>query len=34
VRIGMTSLTLRNQCVEDVIKVARAAGVEGIEWGV
>jgi len=33
-RIGMTSLTLRNECVESVLKYAKAAGIEGIEWGV
>ena len=33
-KIGMTSLTLRSECVENVIKYAKVAGIEGIEWGV
>jgi len=33
-KIGMTSLTLRNECVADVIRYAKEAGLEGIEWGV
>lgn len=30
----MTSLTLRNESVENVIKYAKEAGLSGIEWGV
>ena len=30
----MTSLTLRNECVENVIKYVKEAGLAGIEWGV
>lgn len=33
-KIGMTSLTLRNESVENVIKYACLAGLSGIEWGV
>ena len=33
-KIGMTSLTLRNETVENVIKYAKEAGLSGIEWGV
>jgi len=33
-KIGMTSLTLRNEIVENVIKYAKEAGLSGIEWGV
>lgn len=33
-KIGMTSLTLRNECVENVIEYACEAGISGIEWGV
>ena len=33
-KIGMTSLTFRNESVENVIKYACSAGVSGIEWGV
>ncbi len=33
-KIGMTSLTLRNESVENVIKYVSAAGLSGIEWGV
>lgn len=32
--IGMTSLTLRNENAENVIKYAKEAGLSGIEWGV
>ena len=33
-KIGMTSLTLRKESVENVIKYASGAGLSGIEWGV
>ena len=33
-KIGMTSLTLRNESISDVVKSAKEAGIEGIEWGV
>lgn len=33
-KIGMTSLTLRNENVENVIKYAKEAELSGIEWGV
>lgn len=33
-KIGMTSLTLRNESIENVIKYAKEAGIDGIEWGV
>ena len=33
-KIGMTSLTLREETVENVIKYAKEAGIQGIEWGV
>jgi len=33
-KIGMTSLTLREEPVENVIKYAKEAGISGIEWGV
>jgi len=33
-KLGMTSLTLRNENVENVIKYAKIAGLDGIEWGV
>ncbi len=33
-KIGMTSLTLREEPVENVIKYAKEAGLTGIEWGV
>ena len=33
-KIGMTSLTLRNEPVENVIKYVKEAGLSGIEWGV
>lgn len=32
-KIGMTSLTLKSYKIEDVIKYAKTAGLEGIEWG-
>lgn len=33
-KIGMTSLTLRNESVANVVRYAREAGIAGIEWGV
>ena len=33
-KFGMTSLTLKNESVEDVIRIVKEAGLEGIEWGV
>ena len=33
-KIGMTSLTLRNESIANVVKFAKEAGIEGIEWGV
>lgn len=30
---GLVSVTFRNLCAEDVIRLARSAGVQGIEWG-
>jgi len=33
-KIGMTSLTFRNRSIEEVIKIAKTAGIDGIEWGV
>lgn len=33
-KIGMTSLTFRNESVETVLKYASQAGISGIEWGV
>lgn len=33
-KIGMTSLTLREESIENVIKYAKEAGISGIEWGV
>ena len=33
-KIGMTSLTLRNHSVEDVVRLAKEAGISCIEWGV
>ena len=33
-KLGMTSLTLKNESVENVIKYAKKAGLDGIEWGV
>lgn len=33
-KIGMTSLTFRNEDIETVFDYAHKAGIEGIEWGV
>lgn len=33
-KIGMTSLTLKNESITNVVKIAKEAGIEGIEWGV
>lgn len=33
-KLGMTSLTFREESVETVIRNAKEAGIEGIEWGV
>lgn len=33
-KIGMTSLTFRNEDIETVFDYAKKAGIEGIEWGV
>ena len=33
-KIGMTSLTLRNESIANVVKIAKEAGIAGIEWGV
>lgn len=33
-KTGMTSLTLRNYSIEDVIRYVKEAGIDGIEWGV
>lgn len=33
-KIGMTSLTLKNESIINVVKIAKEAGIEGIEWGV
>lgn len=33
-KIGMTSLTLRNETVANVVRYAKEAGIAGIEWGV
>ncbi|MBQ2889041.1 MAG: sugar phosphate isomerase/epimerase [Clostridia bacterium] len=33
-KIGMTSLTFRNEDIETVFNYAHKAGIEGIEWGV
>lgn len=32
-KTGMTSLTFRNHSIEDVIRIAKEAGIDGIEWG-
>ncbi len=33
-KFGMTSLTLRNESVAEVIRIAKEAKIDGIEWGV
>ncbi len=33
-KFGMTSLTLKNESVENVIRIVKEAGLSGIEWGV
>ena len=33
-KIGMTSLTFRNHSIEEVIRIAKKADIDGIEWGV
>lgn len=33
-KIGMTSLTFRNHSIEEVIRIAKAAGLDGMEWAV
>ncbi len=33
-KIGMTSLTFKNEAIETVFEYAQKAGIEGIEWGV
>ncbi len=33
-KFGMTSLTLKNKPVAEVIRLAKEAGLDGIEWGV
>lgn len=32
-KIGMTSLTFRDHSIEEVIRIAKTAGIDGIEWG-
>lgn len=33
-KTGMTSLTFRHHSIEEVIRIAATAGIDGIEWGV